>query len=363
MSLEKISVKIEGDYVDSYIYSGYLFLVDHKYIVSIYKWEALIDCFLEGIDACIQEIIKPILKDSRKTGNRIDIPGLGLSKENLSRFKLFSYEIGVWPSDINIYSNVLYISSENGVSSIKFDWDKGELRTECRIFDEMSFGVSPNSGNRLAIAAGKNGVLTYIPISRNKNTGVTQLFENTCLDIDWQSTALIANTISGVCRADFTAMPNKGDYDSDNDYYRSIQRIKKIQPKVSTLENLKNAWVAGDKMFFLSKNGEISFNNLEKSEQEEKNVSGTVVKGSVLRARTGAFGTVVETEDRLYSVTNEGVEPLSGEPVSWRVFPRARNYVNQLHIVNDDFLEINIINSSSAINDFGFYSEDIDFIG
>jgi hypothetical protein len=62
--------------------------------------------------------------------------------------------------------------------------------------------------------------------------------------------------------------------------------------------------------------------------------------GKVLTARSGLFGTVIEIGDELCAVTEEGTETVSNRPVGWRVFPRAKSYLNHLHIVEKDQLSI-----------------------
>lgn len=58
-------------------------------------------------------------------------------------------------------------------------------------------------------------------------------------------------------------------------------------------------------------------------------------------ARSGMFSTVVETDTQLLSVTQSGVGVIAEKPVSWRAFPRAKSYVNHLHVTFNDHLSIN----------------------
>lgn len=79
MTNNEFKIVIEGDYVDSYIYSGILFLVDFNYMLSTYKWEAIFEDALKGISLLESILIKKLIKDSRnrvpKNGiNRIVVP-------------------------------------------------------------------------------------------------------------------------------------------------------------------------------------------------------------------------------------------------------------------------------------------------
>ncbi|WP_413692280.1 hypothetical protein [Psychromonas sp. KJ10-2] len=41
--MNEIKLFIEGQFLDSYIYSGNLFLLDEDYFLNIYKWDRLVD--------------------------------------------------------------------------------------------------------------------------------------------------------------------------------------------------------------------------------------------------------------------------------------------------------------------------------
>lgn len=56
---------------------------------------------------------------------------------------------------------------------------------------------------------------------------------------------------------------------------------------------------------------------------------------------TSSFGTVVEFDTKIVVVRSDGqIDTFEGEAVHWRVFPRSRDYHNQLHIIYDDRIEI-----------------------
>jgi hypothetical protein len=358
MSVSKFSISIEGDYVDSYIYSGFLVLVDIDYNLSIYKWEKLIASGLKGVDLLKSLSLRSLMIDSRNSIPKNSLIEVVISKENLNSAKLFAHEIGVWPSDINVYSNKLFISSENGVARLSLDYNTGSLDNEIKLFDEMCFSLSPNSFGRLAFAAGKEGVFTLIPLSQFHNrSDVKQLINETCMDLDWQSTKLLAQTNQGVIEATYSSMPSKGSFDEDKAFFNAVKVNKKVPTKIITNTNVQASWIAGDKLYSLKHDGGIKVINL-KNDNSEFEFESTIDK-KLLRARTAAFGTVLETNDELIGLIGNEKIHLANEPVSWRVFPRAKNYANQLHVIQDDRLEITII-ESTADNNYGFDTEKID---
>ncbi|MBR9902611.1 MAG: hypothetical protein GYB15_01440 [Gammaproteobacteria bacterium] len=358
MSLKKFVVNIEGDYVDSYIYSGYLVLVDSEYRLTVYKWAELFELSSLGVDSLQFNTLKALLDDSRKPIPKNNKTEVVITREMLERSKRCTFNIGVWPTDINIFSNKVYISSENGLIKLDLDFNSGELQNKKKLFDEICFSVSPNSHNRLAFAAGKEGVLTLIPTTKFYNSNdVKQLISGTCLDIDWQSTKLLANTVNGVVETVFIKMPERSEFNSDNEYFSAVKKCKRAEPEIYEVKNAKFSWMAGDKKYTLDHDFSIII------DVDEKEIKSNVnFKSNILRARTAAFGTIFETQNSLFGLIGDNEVELAKDPVSWRVFPRAKNYANQLHIVNEDHVAITIIESSRN-NDFGFDPENIDLVG
>jgi hypothetical protein len=73
--------------------------------------------------------------------------------------------------------------------------------------------------------------------------------------------------------------------------------------------------------------------------------------GDIISADSSFFGIVLEQEDGLLIITSSlDYIKLPGEPVNWRVFPKSRNYINQLHVIYEDYLLIYSFNHDFFIN-------------
>ena len=71
----------------------------------------------------------------------------------------------------------------------------------------------------------------------------------------------------------------------------------------------------------------------------------------VVSASATPFGIVVELDDAIVVHTSSGeTVELEGEPSNWRVFPRARYYANQLHVVRENCLEIYSFNHDYLVD-------------
>lgn len=350
-------VNILGDFVDSYIYSGYLFVVDSNYKLSVYKWSNLVSDSLLGVDPKDRDSIERITNDSRDKISLKTTKCITIKQKLLTRHLTDSYEIGVWPTDINIFANNLYISSELGVTHLKFEYDNGTLSKPTKLFDEIVFALSPNSFGRFALAAGKSGVLSYTPFSKYFNRdNIKPIIESTCIDLDWQSTTLFAEVNNAIIRCDFSPMPEKSDNLTKTDYFDLVKRVKNDKPKSKYLESLSYAWVAGNRVYAIGKNGSIYTGFTKSSELIEHKISS--FDANVERARTAAFGTIIEKDNKLFILSKGAIKKYAGDFVSWRVFPRAKNYANQLHIIRDDYIELSFIES----NENDLFSLEIDKI-
>lgn len=361
MNAKKFVVNIEGDYVDSYIYSGLLMLVDMDYRINVFKWEELCFQVSSGISTLQRVLVNKLLKDSRNKVSELSVSEVTITKSMLNSARLFTHEIGVWPSDISVYSNKLYLSSECGLSIHDLDYKTGVIGGESKVFDEMCFSVSPNSHNRVAFAAGAEGVLTIVPLAKMYGRkDVRQLVPGTCVDIDWQSTLLFATMDKGVVEVAFNKMPEKESFTSDKEFFLAVKQTKLSVPEVSVHGDVHSSWVGGNKKYYFYKSGLLAIETVEHDQpRSEFNVD---LSEKVIRARTAAFGTAVETDKNLYALIGSSKKLFAKEPISWRVFPRAKNYANQIHIVQDDRVEVAIVESTPD-NILGFDTERIDLQG
>ncbi|WP_087869324.1 hypothetical protein, partial [Bathymodiolus platifrons methanotrophic gill symbiont] len=358
-----ISIEIEGDYLSSFIYSGVLILVDSDFNLTTYSWSEVISQALSGYNSQQQFLLKGYFENSRSS----KIPegfqnNILLVKESaLSSCMFIKKNIGVWPSDINVYKNRIYIASEEGVDAIDFSWNSGrigEFRESMKIWNEATFNIATNNFFRLAIASGQDGVLAFIP--KNKmvsDKDISKLVDSVCVDCDWQNDRLIANTNTGVNIIDFSPIPIKKEFQgNDSEYWSIVNTIKKEKPSICELDNINgkhiiNSWQAGDKMFLLAEDMSIAI--VKQSELKYSSIDNFVSLGSeeVISSRTATFGTVIESQNNLSILGVNGARVIEDDFVTWRVFPRAKNYANHLHIIKDESISILAIAVSPGRDD------------
>ena len=349
MNRKYISIKIEGDFIDSFIYSGILFLVSANSQISIYNWEGLLS------NISHKRPLYNFLKDCRNGLNLVEdeYQEIYIEEEQLKEHKWGeTLRLKAWSTDINVYSNCLYIADENGVDRVNLDFDSKRLAQDTRfqLWDKYAYKISPNDNSRIAIAAGSNGIITAFP----RKTIIIEsedikTIEINSYDCEWIGNNLITNSKNGAYVSVFAELPKKTqEINIPDSFYSNLNRLKRQTPETIKIDNDSQAsiiysWMAGRKLFSLLNNGEVigkDINVLQGIKTRNTTLLPLPTSSCVLAVRSGLFGAVIEIGDNLFSLTESGVDSISHRPVSWRVFPRAKNYLNHLHIVENDYLAI-----------------------
>jgi hypothetical protein len=344
MSLQCISINIEGDFVDSFIYSGTLFLVHADSRITTHNWEVLLaSAVRNNRQNHWASSAYEFLKDCRKSTQLIDQDSLSIhiDKDELEDGRVSTLSLDGWPTDINIYANKFYIASENGVEELPFNWESKKLESTGRfyVWRKYAYKVSANDAHRLAIAAGQNGVITASPRGGYivEREDIATLLEIDSHDCEWVGQSLIANSLDGAFLSTFPELPKRPEGNVPAEYWKQLNAAKKQPPETRRVAHkgqsaVVYAWVAGSKLFSLLNTGELSVERVNRyaNSNPADNVADDMDieigmgdrfsnTGKVLAARSGLFGTVIEIGDELCAVTEHGTETVSTRPVSWRV--------------------------------------------
>lgn len=372
-----LDLNIEGDYIDSFIYSGVLYLLDSDFKFTSYSWSSLCNFLLErnGFKFDDARLILAYSKDNRlinASTNKIDT---SISEGELFSLRKDVVEIKTWPSDINIFSNKLYFSGDDGVffintNHLTAEFDKGNIQ---KVFGMKGFSISPNTNNRIALAVGREGVFTSTLKYGLKTPSEVKVSDNSSIDIDWLDESLFVNSDNLVVE-NFHKITQKKDAESNDLFVKIKREIEKeydgaivdsvkilnssyrkyldialsYPPKTLKLnDNYRYGWSSGDCNFVLNKNNEIIVQN---------KMSGVVERFAIPddfsepeKIRTSGCGTMIESnEGLLFSISGNDVEMISNDFASWRVFPRAKNHANHLHLINEDNINIKVYNKKES---------------
>lgn len=381
--MQPLKIIIPGNYWDSQIYSGKLYLfgidgqlvtVDWERLISSWKVKksqklALICAFLRS-DYLYGEDLNFLFKDDeikdvveKKFKSLSDI-NLHISKKNLNAFILAEQD-NKFPfphTDSEIYINNLYVGSQEGIYRASCN-RKTKYPISTRLekkWDAPVFSLSA-SYRRLALAAGDEG-LYELKINPNfdnyddddcaEDNGITQLSDNNCISCNWAFQSIYGSSFisSGFLAA----------FDKRRDEYESY-KYKRVFDEIISDSNIFHdngfSWGVQDKFCQVGKNKihVIRYNPWFKEKSEHLQDLGFIElqqwKGDVVSGKNAVFGIIIECDNAIVIVPSQGsILTIPGEPVNWRVFPRSKQYENQLHIIYEDRLEIFSFNHDYFVN-------------
>lgn len=324
-----IALRLPDQYLDSFLYSGTLFLVGVDSQIRLFDWEHLVVSTLKKHDRLE---LATLFLDSRKAvsladenfGLQLEIPGQCLDDSLVD-----SIQWRKWPTDINVYSNTLYISDESGAWLVPFKFESKKLGTKepNQLKSGYVYAITPGEGGRLAMAGVSDGL--SLLIKRSSGYVHRILVEDEVFDCDWMGTQLVANTRAQSYVARFEPLPRREEFARYEDYRA---RFQSSLDRVPTTQGA--SWPFSGSYQWLVGNDVVC----DHSDQTD---SSSQFHQRVVKARSASFGSVIEYEDKMVVRTADDWSPLDvREPVFWRTFARSKNYLNQLHVCGHDGLQL-----------------------
>ena len=346
---QKITINIHGDYLDSFVYSGVLFIMNTDFNLSVYTWDEICSEILSGESLFDQLMIKDFML-GHSSNVSIDMPKIfNIEESILRKYMLHTIELNEWPSDISIYNNRFYISSSNGTFYFDFYWAGGRIDSFSqisKIIDLASFKIAPGSYNRLVIAAGNDGVCSIVPKMKFiQDKDVTTIISEPCNYLDWFENKVIANTRVGVKFANYQPMVKEKDFQgTKKEFWDKISHLKTIKPTVQDVNEIGNVKIAssfysGNKVYYI----DTDWNVIGECGERISSVNEfSDTKSSDFYVSSSSFGAIIESGDSLFLLNGLGLNKMNEDFANYRVFPRAKFYSNHLHVIKDDCLSIKI---------------------
>ncbi len=329
------SLIIGGQYLDSFIYSGTLFLLDLNGVLSSFDWGSLVgDVLLKHRRMDLVNVFTDSRLDSRALSDDGNLD-LEVDDEILSKNLTGRIDRSVWPTDINVYANRVYISDESGVYSLEFDYKSKSINSESvtKLKGGYVYSISPGGWGRLAIAGVDRGLSLILP--GNKGGKEETLAESEVYDCDWTGNTLVANGVIESVVSNFSALPKREDFQDELTYREVASAMAKIMPETVKLDPDPDGGY-----LLLTPEGELV-------DSRASGISESRV--SVIKARSAPYGFVVEHEDCVlvkFGSCSERVAETA--PVFWRTFGRSTNYLNHLHICDENGLQLRAYSISST---------------
>ena len=379
-----IKLSIPGQYWDSQIYSNQLFLFGiegdlkvindwRKFIYNIFvdsELDIITEVAFLDCSVLYQKAARLMFKD-KELQNKIlkkfiDFPQEKyLDSSFTDRFLTQVDNPFPYPhTDSEIYNKRIYVCNQDGVfytnSSISNDLenfiDKDQKAT--KLWDNHTFSLSGSSGYKsLAFATGSDGLYYQNfenDIEKQKNTEPTLISNSPCNSCHWHGFSIYGVSFSNSYLASFKLV------DDENNKNKKKRQFDRIYYSSDIFGESSNgySWGFKDKLYLFGDNtiksieysqrkkaSSPKFKLLDDTSLEDANFTNenhNLNYENIVSAKVAPFGIVIEYDECLAIILsdNKSLIIIDGEPVNWRVFSRSNNYLNHLHIIYDDRLDI-----------------------
>lgn len=357
-------IQIEGDYVDSFVYSGVLFLLDTQMKLTTYNWSDVLNLAVKNHE--YKDNIINIFE--RKKINKINKKPqeiLLVTKGELATLNSYSTDFDFWLTDMDIFRNTIFVSGNEGVISQGAEWRRGNNKPEFEfkktrnsVFSEpvldMSIGVYsdvvPNVDfARLLVSCGDNGA--YQIYTKGEKGNVHNPNDTYSLSSEhWIGCDLNTNVGLAVLKNFshrqiflFNEKVKSGKPSENNEptYYNEeeINKILADDIPTSTEFNADNLYG------FYMQNGEIKAITRTKEKVNVSNVDNNekfdnIDNADIIDIIKTRFGFITETIDCLLIEYGNHKSEKFENFTNFRTFPKATTHNNQLHIVFDDYVSV-----------------------
>lgn len=378
--MQPLKITIEGDYFDSQIYSGLLYLwcidgsiktIDFNQLVFslIEKKEDLFAYYCAFLDGryLYKSGISNLLSDPEFKNlllnklKRINSHNLVIYKKDLEKHILGEQDLAgnIIHIDSEIYKNKIYISNDIGLFT--FSIRSGTIYPVStvgkKIWDTKILSIKANFYSQFALSAGSDGLyelnksnLRYKNLKKVDSTSpIYEITTGHSNVANYNSLSLFNTSFIGESSL-FLFGWTKKDETVEN---RHSGKILKKSISFNGFFNKKNksiSWGSDDKIYSIQGNTihAYKYNTESESSEEDlepfKKIGEKKLKkwpGEALFGSNSIFGVIVECDDSLLVLRSDDELILIDGPVTrWRTFPRSRNYENHLHVINDNSLEI-----------------------
>lgn len=388
--INPIKIEIQGDYWDSQIYKGRLYLWEINGSLIVVDWEKLITDLIIGNDNEYSLTIESAFMNSDnlysnnelatwlsfldyKNKFKSELNELSKKEFIFSKNKLTKYIINEFENpfkdistDIDIYYDTFYSLLDSGLWKIKFNPESNEIFSESKIsklWDCPLLALKIRSGGRIGLAGGDEGVFEYDVFPKNylgdsnklKPVGkdIVKISDIQSLFINWSYSSIYNS--SDIAESSLLAFEGS----KDPNKLKYIGNISQ-EEIFNSGEKSFLSWASDDKIYRITSSG-VDMVRFTQSKLKENNYKEAFMnrqtfdiqyscEENVIGAGVGLFGNIIEYENGLLIMqSNNDFFYIKGPITRWRVFPRSVRYENQLHVVLDEKLEIYSFNSDYFI--------------
>jgi len=388
--MQPVVLTICGDYWDSFIYKGRLYLWGYNEELTIYNWDELIDYLImrysleqyrEAIDFSFKdgriyyekypEDKRPYLKDQIIYLSQF---AFELNRDDLANFQCLSIS-NPFPelaTDIEVFNDVIYGGTDDGLFEALIDQNPFNFKVisnKQKIWGETEVvRLKANYGGRLALSTGPDGLFELRLGDKYFGPNSFQVSNKHSSFADWNYSNIYSSSDDGLS---FLALFEKIDtVEKVEKRQLNLDLIKSAWDKKETFLEMGNvlsqkdlfnvnghtmSWGNGNKIYLWDKNKVLKTDFLQYKAHADSSSNDVIDKIEVINLKSNYaqeiisagvtyFGILVELEDRLLIIYESGKETMTYdlklEVTKWRAFPRSVKYENQVHVVSEKSIKI-----------------------
>lgn len=400
LRIDPVRIIITGKYYDCQMYRGRLYLWTMNGELIVYDWNKVINqtvipkfkerlpfvfSFMEGnflynkrvSYIFSDEAYRSILLNQYKV--LVNTP-VTISVEELEQSRLYqgSIPMNELPIDTEVYANNLYFAVDNGlyrkvIHTSASDPSLGPKDT--KLWDCRLLSLKANKYPQIALSAGSEGLYELNLVKDEairpqalETVEETKVYRISGKPSSFSNYSFLSVFSSSYVDESYMALFNWKPINTLREnaagkrevkVYRDFDEVIGQQGIFGENNDSEISWGIDDKIYSIK--GDtltiLKFNNaanLEKGEtyyQTLDSVKLPVNIGQIVGAGSSYFGNVLEFTKGVMVLRSDGnVTVIPDEVIRWRVYPRSKNYLNHLHLLYDDRLEIYSFNHDALVN-------------
>lgn len=378
--MQPAKISIIGDFIDSQIYRGRLYLWTLEGTLCTYNWNEIVDSLFEDekeelaytfifkdghylYKHSLTEIFKDedfrnlLLQKMNVVSSKVHI----IKPSQLNKFLIQEQDVpgGEIPTDTEIYNSNLYFINDNGLFLSTAHRKKGNPVSSkpIQLWDCKLLSIKANRFPQLALSAGDEGLFelnmseSTIRFKHHVERNISQINKRHSSFANYNHLSIYSSSLVDSSYMAYYLWKTEGNRyvrEYQTDYYQD-----------TIFENRKGlSWGAGDKIYLANQDGidSVRFSNNKKDLSENKTFSPMnhykkKIGKEIIGGSTAYFGNIIEFLDGLWVVRSDNEITKINKPVTrWRIYPRSINYENQLHVILDDRLDVYSFNHDYFIS-------------
>jgi len=382
--MQPLKITLLGNYYDCQLYRGRLYLWTFDGDLCIYDWNQIIDTIIgRGEDWLTyrygykdgrylygsktkqlfedEEFKQIVMRRYDQTLGRKCV----ITEEEIIEC-LIGKQQATLPIDTEIYNSTLYYATDKGLfcaTAHRPMSEKYKVSTKPRkLWDARVLNITANDYPQIAVSAGSEGLYEFRPSAQNLETVLQEIkpqlykvSERFSLFSNYVYESIYSSSLNG---KSYVSM-FRFDRDSQESYHRVFDKY--LDEKEFTSGAMKEkevlSWGIRDKVYQVSekKLRVLRFDKWREYGQDNRLIElaemDMDMRSRLIRGGAASFGNVLEFEDYILVLQSDDTQyVIPGEATRWRVYPRSINYVNQLHVIQDDRVEFYSFNHDSQVD-------------